>query len=193
MNLHSQPFLKNQMFFTLPQWDAGRKAEEKCKTFPIKRLGVIYELSSDAHRTDIQAFRPIQNVLHLKIGWPSTKGILLHMATPYGNVSSVPPLPDFYSDLWLKHWGLSLYWFMDYVIKSIRASREIKIQANPVKAHKVGPCCHRFADSPQQLLQNFMKLWQSQYLNSINWSSALGMKKWHEVRREQHKTKKMLT
>jgi len=113
--------------------------------------------------------------------------------TPYGNVSSVPPLPDFYSDLWLKHWGLSLYWFMDYVIKSIRASREIKIQANPVKAHKVGPCCHRFADSPQQLLQNFMKLWQSQYLNSINWSSALGMKKWHEVRREQHKTKKMLT
>lgn len=80
MNLHSQPFLKNQMFFTLPQWDAGRKVEEKCKTFPIKRLGVIYELSSDAHRTDIQAFRPIQNVLHLKIGWPSTKGILLHMA-----------------------------------------------------------------------------------------------------------------
>lgn len=174
----------------LSPFATGRKIEEKCKTFPIKRLGVICELSSEAHRTDIlpsySKCTTFKNRVAEYKRHPPPHGSW----TTYGHVSSVPSLPDFYSDLWLKHWGLSLYWSIDYVIKSIRASREIKIQANPVRAHKVGPCCLRFADSPQQILQNFRKLWQSQYLNSINWSSALAMKKWHGVRGNNTKSRR---
>lgn len=142
----------------LSPFATGRKVEEKCKTFPIKRLGVIHELSSEAHRTDILPFYSKWTTFKNRVAEYKRHPLPHGSWTTYGNVSSVPSLPDFYSDLWLKYWGLSLYWSMDYVIKSIRASREIKIQANTVRAHKVGPCCHRFADSPQQLLQNFRKL-----------------------------------
>ena len=44
----------------------GRKDEEKSKTFPTKRLEAIYELSSEAHGSDILAFLSIQNALYFK-------------------------------------------------------------------------------------------------------------------------------
>lgn len=69
----------------------ARKVEEKkCKTFPIRVLEVIYELSSEAHASDIQAFLSIQNVLYFKIvGWLWKKGILLHMVPEHHMAKSL--------------------------------------------------------------------------------------------------------
>lgn len=153
----------------------GRKVEEKSKTFPIKRLEVIYELSSEAHGSDIQPFLSIQNVLHFKKSrvavekrHPPPHGSW----TPYGNVSSFPSLPDFHSDFWLKLYGLSLHRSMDYLSKSIMASREMKIQATQVRTqwciYKVGLRCHWSEETLPQLVQNFGNLWKPKYLKSMN-------------------------
>lgn len=51
---------------------------------------------------------------------------------------------------------------MDYLIKRIMASRQMKIQATQVRAqqhiYKVGLHCHWSEDCLQQLLQNFGNL-----------------------------------
>jgi len=97
----------------------SRKVEEKCKTFPIKKLEFIYELSSEAHGSDIQAFLSIQNVLYFKNSRVAVRkrSILLHMAPEHHMAMSLPSFSILISDL-----STMVYHYIDLWTISLKAS-----------------------------------------------------------------------